>query len=610
GKAAALLADEIERRSQIRLAAGAPADTQIVLEKTSGPAEGYQIRSTARSVTIAGNDARGVLFGAGHLLRKLEMTRGRILLPAPINVTTAPKVALRGHQLGYRPKTNSYDGWSLPMWEQYIRDLAVFGANAIELIPPRSDDDADSPHFPAPQIDTMIGMSRITADLGLEVWIWYPAMDKDYSDPATVEFALKEWGEVFRRLPRIDHVFVPGGDPGHTQPKHLLALLEKQTASLRRYHPNAKMWVAPQGFTSEWMDEFLALMRDEPKWLAGIVHGPQVRLTIPELRRRIPARYPIRNYPDITHTLRAQFPVPDWDVAFALTLEREPINPRPFDQAHIFRHTLPGTIGFLTYSEGCNDDVNKAVWSGLGWNPDAGVLEILRDYSRYYIGARYADDFAQGLIALEQNWRGPLVANTGVDRTLRQFQALERSAPPPVLLNWRFQQALYRAYYDAHVRARLLAETAAERRALDRLRAARTTGSLAALDAAQLAFDPAPVAPDVRARVFELAEALFQSIRMQLSVPRYKALGGRGNNLDYIDAPLNNRDWWRHQFAEIRKLATEPARIDFLAALLDRDSPGPGGFYDDLGDPARRPHFLAGAGFAGDPYSLESPRIG
>ena len=35
------------------------------------------------------------------------------------------------------------------MWESYIRDLAVFGANAIELIPPRSDDAADSPHFPA-----------------------------------------------------------------------------------------------------------------------------------------------------------------------------------------------------------------------------------------------------------------------------------------------------------------------------------------------------------------------------------------------------------------------------------------------------------------------------
>ena len=57
----------------------------------------------------------------------------------------------------------------------------------------------------------------------------------------------------------------------------------------------------------------------------------------------------------------------------------------------LFRATQPGTIGFLTYSEGCNDDVNKAVWSALGWDPEADVLETLRDYSRYFIGDGYAD---------------------------------------------------------------------------------------------------------------------------------------------------------------------------------------------------------------------------
>ena len=97
-------------------------------------------------------------------------------------------------------------------------------------------------------MEMMIEMSRIANEYGLDVSIWYPAMDSDYSDPATVEFALKEWGEVFRQLPRIDAIFVPGGDPGHTQPKYLMALLEKQTANLHRYHPKAQMWVSPQGF--------------------------------------------------------------------------------------------------------------------------------------------------------------------------------------------------------------------------------------------------------------------------------------------------------------------------------------------------------------------------
>ena len=51
----------------------------------------------------------------------------------------------------------------------------------------------------------------------------------------------------------------------------------------------------------------------------------------------------------------------------------------------------------------------------------------------------------------------------------------------------------------------------------------------------------------------ELAEALYQSIRMQLNVERYKAISlGRGANLDTIDVPLNNRRWLRQRFAELR----------------------------------------------------------
>ena len=67
---------------------------------------------------------------------------------------------------------------------------------------------------------------------------------------------------------------------------------------------------------------------------------------------------------------------------------------------------MPYSAGFVTYSEGCNDDVNKFVWSGLGWNPEANVADLLRDYSRFFIGPDIADAFAQGLLALERNWQG------------------------------------------------------------------------------------------------------------------------------------------------------------------------------------------------------------
>jgi hypothetical protein len=584
----------------------------------AGP-EGFLLmaRGTPETPTalVLGRDLRGVMFGVGRLLRELRLRPGHAELPDALDVVSTPRTPLRGHQLGYRPKTHSYDAWDLPVWEQYFRDLVVFGCNAVELVPPRSDDDADSPHFPRPPMDMMIGMSRLADTYGLDVWVWYPAMDPDYGNPATIDAALAEWAEVFRRLPRLDAVFVPGGDPGHTAPRHLMTLLARQTENLRRFHPNAQMWVSPQGFTAAWMDEFLEILnRDQPPWLHGLVFGPQVRLPLPQLRQRVPARYPIRHYPDITHTRQCQYPVPDWDVAYAVTEARECINPRPLDQAAIFRATARDTLGFITYSEGCNDDVNKTVWSALGWDPEADPAGILRDYARYFVGEPHSDAFAQGLLALERNWRGPLLANAGVEVTLRQFQALERAASPRVRRNWRFQQALFRAYYDAYVRRRLVHETELEAAALERLRQAPDRGPAPVMAEAESILDRAltdPVALDWRQRLGELGEALFQSIAMQLSVPKHLAIAvDRGASLDTLDFPLNNRPWLREEFARIRRLRSSAEQRDALARLVDWENPGPGGFYDDLGNPARQPHLVPGTAFAEDPGRLRSPRVG
>jgi hypothetical protein len=642
-KAVSMLLEEVEKRVHIRWREGAewpttkvpviaigprsaldgfggPYTQSLKLEMTGvGPAEGYRLCIKASqgqpAVFVIGNDAHGVLFGVGRLLRELRMGRWAVSLDGELDLTAAPKYPLRGHQLGYRPKCNSYDAWDLAVWEQYFRDLAVFGCNAIELIPPRSDDDADSPHFPRPPMEMMMRMSQLAQEYGLAVWIWYPAMDRDYSDPKTVEFALKEWGEVFQKLPQIDAVFVPGGDPGHTQPKFLMALLEKQTDNLHHFHPQAQMWVSPQSFGQAWLDEFVDyLNQKQPAWLSGVVFGPQVRVSLPRLRQLVPRQYPIRHYPDITHSRQCQYPVPDWDVAYALTEARECINPRPEGEAVIFRKTQPDTIGFITYSEGCNDDVNKMIWSALGWDADAKVSDILRQYSRYFIGDRYVDTFAQGLLALERNWHGPLVANQNVETTLTQFQAMEKSASPADLKNWRFQQALFRAYYDAYIRRRLVYETDLEERAMDCLRRATREGALAAMNIAQQMLKRSQnerLAEDWRTRILQLGEALFQSIGMQLSVEKYRAIAmDRGASLDTLEFPLNNRLWLEQEFTKIRKLSDEKDRLNAVDAIMNWTDPGPGGFYDDLGNVARQPHLVRGAGFNQDPGSMQSPRVG
>jgi hypothetical protein len=661
-KAVQVLVEEVEKRTQFRwtiverltpeqpsavVVGSRPALTQVRSElpgsllAASGPAtaaEGYQLRTAGRSngtiVLVEGADERGVLFGVGALLRALRMSKRQVRLPGPLEVATAPKYRLRGHQLGYRPKTNAYDGWSVPMWDQCFRDLAVFGTNTIELIPPRSDDEPESPLFPLPPMQMMVEMSRLADEYGLDVWIWYPAMDKDYSNPNTVEFALHEWGEVFQALPRVDAVFVPGGDPGHTEPKYLMALLEKQTANLHRYHPHAQMWMSPQSFDEAWMSEFFEIMAREPGWLSGVVYGPQMRVDISTLRKKLPERYPIRLYPDITHSVECQFPVPNWDVAYALTEGREVINPRPLDYANIFHLQAPYSIGFLAYSEGCNDDVNKFIWSSLGWNPEKPVMEILREYSGYFISDRLRDDFAQGILSLEENWKGPLIANENVTTTLEQFRSMEESATPGELLNWRFQMGLYRAYYDAYIRARLMHEVDAESRALQKLDKIRSFGAaLNPLDVGGTPIGPTsdveplellnqaetilsepfadPVAQRWRTRVLELGEALFQSIHMQLAVERYQAEAvSRAANLDTLDAPLNDARWLKDQFARIRALTSYAERRRAIEEIIDHTNPGPGGFYDKLGDLSCQRHLVPGVGPLMDPEFRASALVG
>jgi hypothetical protein len=68
-----------------------------------------------------------------------------------------------------------------------------------------------------------------------------------------------------------------------------------------------------------------------------------------------------------------------------------------------------------------------------------------------------------------------------------------------------------------------------------------------------------------------MAEALYQSIRMQLSVWKYQAIRiNRGANLDEIDKPLNRRSDLKKRFAEIRRLQSERGRLDAIAKMVNQ----------------------------------------
>ncbi|MCW3120089.1 MAG: hypothetical protein JWM28_4171 [Chitinophagaceae bacterium] len=566
------------------------------------------------TVVITGQDARSILYGVGRLLRKIEMRPGKILMPASLSVSTTPLYPIRGHQLGYRPKTNSYDAFSVAQFDQYIRELALFGANSIEIVPPRTDDEPTSRHMKLAPLKMIAEQSRICKSYGLDVWMWYPDMGADYSDRKTLQEELKERETVFAAVETLDAVFVPGGDPGELEPAALFAWLEKEATVLHKYHPNAKIWVSPQVFrpTQKWMDAFYSYVNRKYSWFGGVVFGPWIKTPIDSIRKLVDPSIPIRIYPDITHSLSSQYPVPDWDLAYAMTLGRECINPRPADEKHIHNAFAQYGAGSISFSEGTNDDINKFIWSDQDWNPQTTARETLQDYSRFFLGPEYAQTFTEGIFSLEENLRGPLLTNVQVPKTLEWFQLLEKNASIKTRQNFRFQMCLLRAYYDAFIQKRLIRETSLEEDAYGVLAQASQTGSLPAINKAVSILKKA----DHPAQFFyykkkcsDLADSLFKSTGAQLTIKRHGAAEGRGNFIDNIDVPLNDAPWITDQLKQIASLKNEKERLEQIDLLLHRTDPGKGGIYTNFGTPSAQQYVLPGIGWQDDPGGLQSPMV-
>jgi hypothetical protein len=573
--------------------------------------EGFSIVAlpwrAAHVLVIAGNDVRGELFGAGWLLRNMIFTGAYPRLPHNVALFQAPEKAVRGHQIGYRFKNNSYDAWTLAQFEQGIRDLAIFGTNTIQLISPVSDDAPSSPLFPAPALETFLGISKILAKYGLDCDLYYPEIAKDYTNPAAVEAELRHFTSLVSAMSRLDALYIPGGDPGHTPPDVLFRLVAREVEVLHRYHPSAAVWISAQGFDQTSYDRFYALLDRHPAWLTGVFFGPQSRDSFFTQRARIPARYSMQFYPDIAHTMHAQFPVPQWDPVFALTEGREPICPRPEAFGSIYRHFASLHNGFVTYSEGVNDDVNKILWSQLGWSSKTCLDTILAEYARMFLhreGSQQAMA-VQAIHGLEENWRGPIPANRQIPVTLRLLQQLERDATPmQVDRNGPWESLLYRGIYDDYVQRKLARERTAQANALVKLGLAdlpsgdRVAAAKRALDASV----PTATETTEHDRLFTLAGQLFRDWGLQLSVRLYGASNWeRGANLDRVDTPLSETAWLSKTMVAALLQPTEAARVNALDSAAHWQHPSRDAIYDDLGDPANEPHLVRGAGWANDP---------
>ncbi|GAB3936712.1 hypothetical protein [Larkinella terrae] len=573
---------------------GKPVPTRTGTGLPEQKPEGFRIvtETGAKGTTlwIIGADSRGILFGSGWLLRNLKMDAKRLELVSPVEFASAPVYPIRGHQLGYRTTANSYDAWTVAQFDQYYRDLAIFGTNAIEGIP-FHEEEKPSPHFKIPPTEMQVRMSELCQKYDMDYWVWTP-VEFELTDEAKRKAEIEKHEAFYKSCPRLDHIFFPGGDPGDNHPREVMAFLKDLQERLVKAHPKAKIWISLQGFNTEQIDYFYNyLAQNKPTWLQGVVSGPSSP-PMAETRYRLPKNYQHREYPDLTHNVRCEFPVERWDQAYALTLGREAINPRPFFFAGIHGKYAAFTDGFVSYSDGCHDDINKIVWSQRAWDPTKDVNEILNDYSRFFFGWLVANEAADGISALENNWQGPLAQNGGVEATFRFWKSLE-TAHPELKNNWRWQMLLMRAYYDTYTRRRLIYEQGLEKTAnaiLAQAKEGDVEKSMESALAVVTKADKEPVSPELRKKIETLCADLYASIGLQTSVPKYKAKNyERGASLDFVDYPLNNRWWLADEFKKVQAMKTPKEKLERLHVIGNWETPGEGSYYDDVSSGSKSP---------------------
>ena len=524
----------------------------------------YKIATNGDIVEFYGKTVRALIFAYSHFLRKTIFKSGKNILVENIDGFYAPQKKIRGHQVGYRTTPNTYDAWDYDQYFQYYLDMMAFGTNTVEHNGTKPDKNFRNRLMKYEQYEFLVEATRLADTIDLDVSLWHANDDKETEEEA---LALRE--KLYSSLPRLNYVFPPGGDPGNLKADVFVDRCRKIEKILKKHHPEAKMQPSAQAPHQyrDWGEVLVNELSSLPDEIDAVIMGPNHAFPIHELRKRIPDKYPLRFYPDITHNLRCEYPVnfleDDWHFAYAATLSRESVNPRPVELRTLHRIFSPYTIGSVSYSEGVHDDVNKAVWSALEFNANTPLREIILDYARYFMYGADEEKIADLILLLEKNWQTAPEENPCIDIAYEGFCELKTDYPY-LSENWRFTQLYFRACCDKLVKIRRKYE-------LELIKNAECFLSVndfrSAYEELKKPFSDEYV--NLRKEIDFLGKKLFDLIGLQLDVENFCADSWeRGATLETIDNNVTDRAFLLKK-CECLEEPSQSKKAEYLRGVID-----------------------------------------
>ncbi|MEN9446366.1 MAG: hypothetical protein RL728_878 [Bacteroidota bacterium] len=548
-------------------------------------------------VTVTGYDNRGLLFGAGRLVRELYLSENYISLLRSTNISSSPSSALRAQQIILNSQGNDgFRNWKdRKINKDFVNEMLLFGTNGFEPTQP----DLIDEYLQSLDVDLFVKLKC-----------------QDIIDLHTqTDQAIKGF---FKQYVGVDHITTYGGDAtGAVAPQLFFPFLDHVIPLVLAGQRGAKWWYSNQCLEDHAKDYddyiFPFINKYKPSYLHGLVYGPWTKRGINEIRNDLPSQYVIRHFPDICHPRWSQYPVPEWDRTFAIVWPRnKSIYMMPSMMLYIFKATQKNTVGFLPYNHtGSFNDLNKFVWSYAGWDFNADINTILNSYAKSFFSYGFIKSplkrglenrlskkelideatayVAQGLKLLEANWIGSLNQNTSTEEALIYWKNIANCIGGPEK-NWRVEMFLCKARIDAQIKRKFDKETMLETEVYSLFRASSTK--------------PIKQIQEETRNILERIEKEFQSKEEFLKELQDLGISNKYGDLNEvvnnIYTSFNDRYWISDELDKAKDYKD-------VINILNYKTVSDGEFYDDLGIKEEQNHLIKQQSWFNDPGFVYSP---
>ena len=495
-RAAEIVSVEIGRRTGAQPvvdAAGRCAGGQLGLTVSDAlQPESFRVDADpSGAVHVVGGDARGVVYGCGHLLHTARYGRGTIAV-APSPTVHAPALPMRGMYFATH-FGNFYHHAPVDEVLRYVEELALWGINSLMVW-------FDMHHFagiddPAAQehLDRLNRVLRTARTVGMDAGIVLLGNEAYHTSPVDLRadantgrahyqvelcpsrpdglrLILHQMAEVFDRFDKLDMVCIWPYDQGGCACERcrpwgaggFLHAAREIGALFRDRHPGGRVILSTWLFDfaddqGEWRGLYEALERDAT-WVDAVLADGHDAFPRWPLERPLPGGLPMVNFAEIS--MGGMGP---WGGCG--------VNPRPRHWQDMWDLVGPHLHGGFPYSEGIYEDINKVVWAQFYWDGRKSVRDIMRAYAAYEFSPDLADDIAGALVRMETTHarRGLDVAcldgALDIDDTIQHADA---RLPDWARASWRWRLVVLRAQIDAEL-ASAGRPTPMVRRALEEL---------------------------------------------------------------------------------------------------------------------------------------------